>query len=40
MKQRILVIDDEQDLCEILQFNLSMAGYQVDTVLSGEAALK
>ena len=39
MKQRILVIDDEQDLCEILQFNLSMAGYQVDTVLSGEAAL-
>lgn len=40
MKQKILIIDDEQDLCEILQFNLTTAGYQVDTVNSGEEALK
>ena len=39
MKQRILVIDDERDLCEILQFNLTAAGYQVDTAFSGEEAL-
>lgn len=38
-KQRILVIDDESDLCEILDFNLSAAGYQVDTALSAEEAL-
>jgi PleD family two-component response regulator len=29
---RILVVDDEQDLCEILKFNLETEGYQVDTV--------
>lgn len=39
-KQRILVIDDEIDLCEILEFNLSAAGYQVDTALSTEEALE
>ncbi len=40
MKQKILVIDDERDLCEILQFNLTAAGYEVDTAFSGEDALK
>ena len=40
MKQRILVIDDERDLCEILRFNLEAAGFQVDTAYSGEEALK
>jgi CheY-like chemotaxis protein len=25
--KRILVVDDEQDICEILQFNLENAGY-------------
>ena len=29
---RILVVDDEEDLCEILKFNLEMEGYQVDFV--------
>lgn len=38
-KQRILVVDDEQDLCEILQFNLTAAGYAVDTANSSEEAL-
>lgn len=40
MKQQLLVIDDELDICEILQFNLTAAGYQVDTALSGSEALK
>ena len=39
-KQRILVVDDERDLCEILQFNLDAAGYQTDAAHSGEEALK
>lgn len=36
---RILVVDDEQDLCEILRFNLEAEGYEVDTALSAEEAL-
>ena len=38
-KQRILIIDDERDLCDILQFNLTAAGYEAETVFSGEQAL-
>lgn len=37
---RILVVDDEEDLCEILQFNLETEGYLVDVVYSAEEALK
>ena len=37
---RILVVDDEEDLCEILKFNLENEGYRVDTANSGEEALK
>ena len=37
---RILVVDDEEDLCEILQFNLENEGYEVDTANSAEEALK
>lgn len=36
---RILVVDDEQDLCEILKFNLETEGYQVETANSAEEAL-
>ncbi len=36
---RILVVDDEQDLCEILRFNLETEGYEVDTATSAEEAL-
>ena len=36
---RILVVDDEQDLCEILRFNLETEGYQVVTANSAEEAL-
>lgn len=39
-KQRILVVDDEESLCEILKFNLEVAGYEVDTAGSAEEALE
>lgn len=38
-KSHILVVDDEQDLCEILKFNLETEGYAVDTANSAEEAL-
>ena len=37
---KILVVDDEQDLCEILRFNLESEGYAVDTANSAEEALE
>ncbi|NLO70462.1 MAG: response regulator transcription factor [Porphyromonadaceae bacterium] len=37
---KILVVDDEEDLCEILQFNLETEGYEVDVAYSAEDALK
>jgi two-component system alkaline phosphatase synthesis response regulator PhoP len=39
-KYKILVVDDEDDLCEILKFNLENEGYEVDTASSAEDALK
>lgn len=39
MSQKILVVDDEPDLREILQCNLENAGYEVDIAESAEAAL-
>ena len=39
-KQRMLVVDDEEDLREILKFNLESEGYLVDTAPSAEEALK
>ncbi len=39
MRSKILIIDDEESLCEILQFNLRKEGYDVDIALSAEAAL-
>ena len=38
--QRILVVDDEQDLLEILKFNLETEGYEVATAPSAEEALQ
>lgn len=38
-KKRILVVDDEQDLLEILKFNLETEGYEVSTACSAEEAL-
>lgn len=36
---RILVVDDEESLCEILKFNLEREGYEVTTALSAEEVL-
>ena len=38
-KHKILVVDDEESLCEILQFNLEVEGYDVDVAYSAEQAL-
>ena len=40
MSTRLLVIDDEESICEILKYNLQKEGYQVDTAFSAEEALE
>lgn len=37
--KKILVVDDEKDLVEILQFNLESEGYDIEVAYSGEEAL-
>jgi DNA-binding response OmpR family regulator len=37
-QKRILVVDDEQDLCDILLYNLRAAGYQAEAAYSAEEA--
>ncbi len=39
MGEKILVVDDEKDICDILQFNLEKEGYTVDVANSAEEAL-
>ena len=39
-KSNILVVDDEDTICEVLKLNLELAGYNVDTANSAEAAMK
>ena len=39
-KHRILVVDDEESICEILKFNLEVNGYDVDVAYSAEEAMK
>ena len=36
----ILVVDDEEDILELLRFNLSNEGFQVSCAASGEEALE
>lgn len=38
-KQRILIVDDEEDIREILHFNLENEGYEIDQAESAEEAL-
>ena len=38
--KRVLIVDDEEDLCEILQYNLGNAGYQTEVAHSAEEAAK
>lgn len=37
---KILIVDDEKDLCEILEFNLSSEGFETDIAYSAEEAMK
>ena len=37
--ERILVVDDEEDLLELIDYNLSKEGYRVTCVNSGESAI-
>jgi DNA-binding response OmpR family regulator len=38
-KEKILVVDDEEDILELLKYNLSREGYQVSCTTSGEKTL-
>lgn len=38
-KERILVVDDEEDILELVRYNLSKEGYKVDCTNNGEQAL-
>ena len=38
--ESILIVDDEETLCEVLKINLENEGYDVDTALSAEEALR
>jgi two-component system, OmpR family, alkaline phosphatase synthesis response regulator PhoP len=40
VKHRILVVDDEPDILELLKYNLAKEGYQVLTASTGEIAIK
>ena len=39
-RKKILIVDDEQDLCEILLYNLRAAGFQAEAAYSGEEAME
>lgn len=40
MKETILIVEDEEEILELVAYNLSREGYSVRTVTSGEDALK
>ena len=40
MKKKILITDDEEDLCEILKFNLETEGFQVETANNADEMLR
>lgn len=40
MLQKVLLVDDEPDIIELLKYNLEREGYQVSTALNGRDAIK
>jgi len=40
MAHKILIVDDERDICEILEFNLNKEGFEVECAYSAEAAMQ
>jgi two-component system alkaline phosphatase synthesis response regulator PhoP len=39
-KAKILIVDDEEDILEIIRYNLEKEGYFIETALNGEEALR
>ncbi len=39
-KEKILIVDDEEDILELLRYNLAREGYQIEAAESGEKTLK
>ena len=39
-QEKILVVDDEEDILELIRFNLSRDGYDISCANTGETALK
>lgn len=39
-RKRILIVDDEKDLCQIIEYNLISNGYDADSVNSAEEAIQ
>lgn len=39
-KEKILVVDDEEDIVELVRFNLNKDGYRIESALTGEEALR
>ena len=40
MPEKILIVDDDRNICEILEFNLKNEGYNVTVAYSAEEVLK
>jgi len=40
MSKKILVVDDEKPISDIIKFNLVKEGYEVDTAFDGDEAIK
>ncbi|MBP7434068.1 response regulator transcription factor, partial [bacterium] len=39
-RERILLVDDEEDILNLVKYNLERDGYKVETVTTGEAAVR
>ncbi|NBB88901.1 MAG: response regulator, partial [Bacteroidetes bacterium] len=39
-KERILIVDDEQDILEFIGYNLKKEGFEIETAINGKSALE
>ena len=39
-REKILIVEDEEDICEVLKYNLQKEGYRISVASSGEETLK
>jgi len=40
LNKKILIVDDEEDILELVSYNLEQNGFQTETAVTGEAGLK